>query len=121
MPQWAGSCWYYLRYIDPTNTERLVDPELERYQEIPSDGVPFEQRPWMKAAEITDTVVDAIHKGDYRMIRLNLANGDMVGHTGDRQAAIQAVTGRSMKRSRSVAATCPGATPASAEIWRRFS
>jgi leucyl-tRNA synthetase len=31
MPQWAGSCWYYLRYIDPSNTERLFDPELEKY------------------------------------------------------------------------------------------
>ena len=31
MPQWAGSCWYYLRYIDPDNPEVLVDPELERY------------------------------------------------------------------------------------------
>jgi leucyl-tRNA synthetase len=31
MPQWAGSCWYYLRYIDPRNTERLVDPTLEKY------------------------------------------------------------------------------------------
>jgi leucyl-tRNA synthetase len=31
MPQWAGSCWYYLRYIDPSNDDRLVDPELERY------------------------------------------------------------------------------------------
>ncbi len=31
MPQWAGSCWYYLRYIDPTNPERMVDPEKERY------------------------------------------------------------------------------------------
>ena len=31
MPQWAGSCWYYLRYMDPHNTERLVDPEVEKY------------------------------------------------------------------------------------------
>jgi leucyl-tRNA synthetase len=31
MPQWAGSCWYYLRFIDPTNGKRLVDPDLERY------------------------------------------------------------------------------------------
>jgi len=31
MPQWAGSCWYYLRFIDPENSERLVDPKLERY------------------------------------------------------------------------------------------
>ena len=31
MPQWAGSCWYYLRYLDPHNNERFVDPEVERY------------------------------------------------------------------------------------------
>ena len=31
MPQWAGSCWYYLRYLDPTNDEALVDPDVERY------------------------------------------------------------------------------------------
>ncbi|MBW2262382.1 MAG: leucine--tRNA ligase [Deltaproteobacteria bacterium] len=31
MPQWAGSCWYYLRYLDPTNGEKLVDPDLERH------------------------------------------------------------------------------------------
>ena len=31
MPQWAGSCWYYLRYLDPHNTERFVDPDVERY------------------------------------------------------------------------------------------
>jgi leucyl-tRNA synthetase len=31
MPQWAGSCWYYLRFIDPHNAKRLVDPDLEKY------------------------------------------------------------------------------------------
>ena len=31
MPQWAGSCWYYLRYLDPTNEDALVDPDAERY------------------------------------------------------------------------------------------
>lgn len=31
MPQWAGSCWYYLRYIDPKNSEALVDKNLEQY------------------------------------------------------------------------------------------
>src|SRR5439155_5025649 len=31
MPQWAGSCWYYLRYIDPKNSQRFVDPAKEKY------------------------------------------------------------------------------------------
>jgi len=31
MPQWAGSCWYYLRYIDPHNADRFIDPEKEKY------------------------------------------------------------------------------------------
>jgi len=31
MPQWAGSCWYYLRYIDPKNDQELVNPRLEKY------------------------------------------------------------------------------------------
>jgi leucyl-tRNA synthetase len=31
MPNWAGSCWYELRYLDPTNPQRLVDPEIEKY------------------------------------------------------------------------------------------
>ena len=35
MPQWAGSCWYYLRYIDPNNTESLIDPEKEKYWGTP--------------------------------------------------------------------------------------
>jgi leucyl-tRNA synthetase len=31
MPQWAGSCWYYLRYLDPTNDREFVNPEIDRY------------------------------------------------------------------------------------------
>ncbi len=31
MPQWAGSCWYYLRFCDPRNSERFIDPEIEKY------------------------------------------------------------------------------------------
>lgn len=38
MPNWAGSCWYYLRYLDPTNDERLVDPVLEQYWMGPGHG-----------------------------------------------------------------------------------
>jgi leucyl-tRNA synthetase len=39
MPQWAGSCWYYLRYLDPTNENAMVDPAVERYWMEPSGGV----------------------------------------------------------------------------------
>ncbi|MBX6388193.1 MAG: leucine--tRNA ligase [Frankia sp.] len=38
MPQWAGSCWYYLRYLDPTNDECFVDPRIERYWMASPDG-----------------------------------------------------------------------------------
>ena len=54
----------------------------ETWQEIPSDVCPFEEAPRMKADEITDAVVQAIESGEYRFIRLNYPNGDMVGHTG---------------------------------------
>jgi len=38
MPQWAGSCWYYLRYLDPTNDQRFADPVVERYWMAGPDG-----------------------------------------------------------------------------------
>ncbi len=40
MPNWAGSCWYELRYLDPTNADALVDPEVERYWMGPRAGSP---------------------------------------------------------------------------------
>jgi leucyl-tRNA synthetase len=39
MPQWAGSCWYYLRYLDPTNDQVFVDPDIDRYWMEPAGGV----------------------------------------------------------------------------------
>ncbi|MDR1935365.1 MAG: 2,3-bisphosphoglycerate-independent phosphoglycerate mutase [Candidatus Accumulibacter sp.] len=63
----------------------------ETYQEVPSDVVPFEQRPWMKAAEIADAMIAALNSGQYRTLRCNFANGDMVGHTGNFRAATMAV------------------------------
>jgi leucyl-tRNA synthetase len=41
MPNWAGSCWYELRYLDPTNTEEFVDPAVERYWMGPSADRPL--------------------------------------------------------------------------------
>ena len=72
----------HVTYFFNGNRSGKFDESLEDYVEIPSDILPYEQRPWMKAAEITDTVVEAIAGGNYRFIRLNYANGDMVGHTG---------------------------------------
>ncbi|WP_141698321.1 class I tRNA ligase family protein, partial [Streptomyces lushanensis] len=40
MPNWAGSCWYELRYLDPHNSEKLVDPAIERYWMGPREGQP---------------------------------------------------------------------------------
>ena len=72
----------HVTYFFNGNRSGKFDESMEDYVEIKSDIVPFEQRPWMKAAEITDAVVAAIESGKYGMIRLNFANGDMVGHTG---------------------------------------
>ncbi|MFD8570415.1 leucine--tRNA ligase [Streptomyces sp. NPDC057694] len=40
MPNWAGSCWYELRYLDPHNSEKLVDPAVEQYWMGPREGQP---------------------------------------------------------------------------------
>jgi 2,3-bisphosphoglycerate-independent phosphoglycerate mutase len=63
----------------------------ETWQEVPSDVVPFEQRPWMKAAEIADAMIAALKSGRFKTLRCNFANGDMVGHTGNFRAATMAV------------------------------
>ena len=81
----------HVTYFWNGNRSGRFDPDLESYMEIPSDKVPFEQRPWMKAAEITDATLEALSSGNHRFLRINYANGDMVGHTGDLEATIQAV------------------------------
>ncbi|WP_296492540.1 2,3-bisphosphoglycerate-independent phosphoglycerate mutase [Rhodoferax sp.] len=73
------------------NGNRSNKFEGETWQEVPSDVVPFEQRPWMKAAEITDAMIAALKSGQYKLLRCNFANGDMVGHTGNFRAATMAV------------------------------
>ncbi len=81
----------HVTYFFNGNRSGKFDEALEDYVEIPSDKVPFEERPWMKAAEITDRVIDAVFNEPYQFIRLNYANGDMVGHTGVIQAVEIAV------------------------------
>ncbi len=81
----------HVTYFFNGNNSGYIDASLEEYVEIPSDILPFEQRPWMKAAEITDRVLEAIGSGRFDFIRINFPNGDMVGHTGVYQAAQIAV------------------------------
>ena len=72
----------HVTYFWNGNKSGKFDENLETYIEIPSDVVPFEQRPWMKCAEITDCLIECLQSGKYRYLRVNFPNGDMVGHTG---------------------------------------
>jgi len=72
----------HVTYFWNGNKSGKFDEESETYVEIPSDVVPFEQRPWMKCAEITDALIEALRRGEHRFYRCNFPNGDMVGHTG---------------------------------------
>jgi len=78
----------HVTYFFNGNRTGKFSEKLEDYMEITSDVLPFEQRPWMKCAEITDKVLEAIGSGKYDFIRLNYPNGDMVGHTGVYQAVV---------------------------------
>ena len=72
----------HVTYFWNGNKSGKFSETLETYIEIPSDVVPFEQRPWMKCAEITDKLIEALESGEYKYLRVNFPNGDMVGHTG---------------------------------------
>ena len=90
----------HVTYFFNGNKLGKFDEKLETYVEIKSDVVPFEQRPWMKCAEITDYVLEAIASGKYDFIRLNFPNGDMVGHTGVYQAVICSMEGMDLQLGR---------------------
>ena len=72
----------HVTYFWNGNKSGKFSEELETYIEIPSDIVPFEQRPWMKCAEITDKLIECLKSGEFKYLRVNFPNGDMVGHTG---------------------------------------
>ena len=81
----------HVTYFWNGNRSGKFDEKLADFVEIRSDVIPFEQRPWMKSAEITDELIERLKSGKYRTLRVNYANGDMVGHTGNYDAAIVAV------------------------------
>ena len=81
----------HVTYFWNGNRSGKVCEELETYEEIPSDVIPFDQAPAMKSVEITDHMVEAMASGKYDFLRCNFPNGDMVGHTGSLEAAITAM------------------------------
>ncbi len=94
----------HVTYFFNGNRSGKFDEKLDEYVEIRSDVVPFEQRPWMKSAEITDLVVEAIENHRADMIRLNYPNGDMVGHTGNFEAVVVAMEALDLALARLTAA-----------------
>jgi len=95
----------HVTYFWNGNRSGYIDESQELYVEIPSDRLPFQERPWMKAAEITDRLIEELAGGRYRHARLNYANGDMVGHTGDFEASVVAVEAVDLQIGRLVRAT----------------
>ncbi|RQW00233.1 2,3-bisphosphoglycerate-independent phosphoglycerate mutase [candidate division KSB1 bacterium] len=81
----------HVTYFWNGNRSGYIDKNLETYVEIESDKLPFDQAPKMKALEITEKTIELLKSGHYRFGRLNFANGDMVGHTGVMDAAIEAM------------------------------
>ncbi len=81
----------HVTYFWNGNRSGVFDAKLEEYVEIPSDRIPFQMKPWMKAHEITEATVQRMQTSTFACGRINYANGDMVGHTGDLEAAIIAV------------------------------
>ena len=65
--------------------------ELETYEKIESDIIPFDEKPEMKAYEITDKFIEAIKSNKYEFLRCNFPNGDMVGHTGNFEATVKSM------------------------------
>ncbi|MBA2320962.1 MAG: phosphoglycerate mutase (2,3-diphosphoglycerate-independent), partial [Deltaproteobacteria bacterium] len=92
----------HVTYFFNGNRSGKLDDQLERYVEVPSDRRSYAERPWMKAAEITDAVIDGFGQADH--VRLNYANGDMVGHTGDLAATVLAVEAVDLQVGRLIAA-----------------
>ena len=81
----------HVTYFWNGNKSGKFSEELETYEEIPSDKVSFDERPWMKSAEITDRLLEVLASGEYDFVRCNYPNGDMVGHTGSLPATICAM------------------------------
>ena len=81
----------HVTYFWNGNRSGKVDPNLEVYEEVPSDVIPFDQAPAMKSKEITEKMVENMASHQFQFLRCNYPNGDMVGHTGVMSAVVTAM------------------------------
>jgi 2,3-bisphosphoglycerate-independent phosphoglycerate mutase len=81
----------HVTYFWNGNRSGYIDASLEKYVEITSDKIQFDQAPKMKAYEITSSTSELLRSSEYKFGRINFPNGDMVGHTGNFEAAVKAV------------------------------
>ncbi|RHX88101.1 2,3-bisphosphoglycerate-independent phosphoglycerate mutase [Leptospira stimsonii] len=81
----------HVTYFWNGNKSGYFDQKTEEYKEIHSDVIPFDQSPEMKALLITDALEKALTENKQDFYRVNYANGDMVGHTGNFPATVKAM------------------------------
>ncbi|PJZ58627.1 2,3-bisphosphoglycerate-independent phosphoglycerate mutase [Leptospira barantonii] len=81
----------HVTYFWNGNKSGYFDQSSEEYREILSDVIPFDQSPEMKALLITEALEKALSENKQDFYRVNYANGDMVGHTGNYPATVQAM------------------------------
>ena len=81
----------HVTYFWNGNRIDKFNENLETYDKVDSDIISFDKAPKMKSYEITDKMIEAIKSNKYDFLRLNYPNGDMVGHTGNYEAAKCAV------------------------------
>lgn len=102
----------HVTYFWNGNRSERFDADLETWVEIPSDSGAgaFEEKPEMKADEITEETIALLRSGEYGFGRVNFANGDMVGHSGNLAATVKAVEAvdRNVGRLLEVVEECGG-------------
>ncbi len=81
----------HVTYFWNGNRSGYIDESLETFVEIPSDNVEFNKTPAMKVREITAQTIELLRSGEYDWGRLNFPSPDMVGHTGDLSATVEAI------------------------------
>jgi len=90
----------HVTYFWNGNSSGYIDKSLEKYIEIPSYTVPFDQKPEMRAPEIADKTIELLNSGQYDFGRINFPNGDMIGHTGNFDATVKSVEAADYQLSR---------------------